>query len=152
MREIITLFGTEYVVTDVADVEYDAACIEDLVGESADIRSRLADCEVVVRVLEDGIPVATIYLEEDRKFSTAVGLYTTDMYSILVLWYSLNKYYEGIERVKVAPHSREGVKKYISVATGDSIRLYNSNARDYVIVKVLELKSRMVPLITKGIK
>jgi hypothetical protein len=102
----------------------------------------MKDSKVRYKCTKDGIEVAVMYLLENEYKTKAVCMYADDVVGLMHIFKRL---WDDtvVRKIEVVPHNRQEMLQMISMATGDSIRAYNANQTNKLMIDVERLKMKM---------
>ena len=133
--------GNIYEIVDDVDIAADYIRVQQLADVDETYKARMVECAVKLNVCKDGVVVGLIYVSTDEYRSDAVSLWSIDIYSLMVLWAHVQLTY-SIKQIRVVPHRKEDVLKYVSIATGDSLRRYHNGSMPYILIDFKRLKDK----------
>ena len=131
----------EYVVTETNDIEVDYDRILELVPVDEGYKERMKKCAIKLHVCREDEVVGLIYIATNEHRADAVSIWSKSIEGMMTLWAHVYVTY-GVKQVRVVPHRKEDVLKYVSIATGDSIRRYHQGVMPYILIDFKRLSDK----------
>lgn len=119
-------------VPDMDDIYYDRASVAD----------------IAVNVYDSDELVCMMYMTSTGDTADANVIWKSDIYGLMCAMIYLRDT-SKVYAVRVAPHKKEDVKMYISMATGYSIRLYNEGVANYVVINIKKTYEKVCSIFEK---
>lgn len=132
-----------YSVSKQISVERNYKVVQGMHEVDDEFKQLMKDSEVRYKCTKDGVEVAVMYLLENKYRTRAVCMYATDVVGLMHLFVKMWKDTE-VRVIEVIPHNIDEFRQMVSMATGSSIRSYNSGVSPYILIDVNRLKNKMV--------
>lgn len=132
-----------YSVNKQVSVERSYTKVNELHNElPAEFKQWMKDSKVRYKCTKDGVEVAVMYLLQDTYKADAVCMYASD---VVGLTYIFKRLWDEtkVRKIQVVPHNRKEMLQMISMATGDSVRAYNTGIQNYITIDVVRLRIKM---------
>lgn len=146
MVAVYYINNDKYKVTTTVSIDRNYKDVLKIVQVDELYKARMKSAKVRYSVKKNGVEVGCMYLEEDKYQTNAVTIVGRDIWAMMMIWYHIWRD-TSVRKIRVVPHRPEDVRMYISIATGASLRNYNSGHKDYVVVDVDALRVKMSKVI-----